>query len=73
MAERMTTAQAAARLQRSLKTVTRWAESGRLPALDKFPGKRGGYLFAADDVENLAAELAAELEAEAGRIRAAAS
>lgn len=73
MADRMTTKQAARRLQRSIKTVSRWAEEGRLPVLDKFPGKSGGYLFAAEDVEKLAAELAAGLEAEAERLRSAAA
>lgn len=35
-------------------TVTRWAQSGRLPEAFRVPGNRGARLFWADDVEEFA-------------------
>jgi excisionase family DNA binding protein len=67
----MTTAQAAERLHVHIRTVARWAESGRLAPSIKFPTMTGGYLFERAEVERLAAELLAEAEAEAAALRAA--
>lgn len=40
-------------------TVTRWAQSGRLPVAVKAPGLRGANLFRRADVEALRASAAA--------------
>lgn len=39
-----------------VRTVHRWAETGRLPIAVKVPGYRGALLFRRDDVEELASE-----------------
>jgi transposase len=62
----MTTAEVAERLDVSLRTVTRWAEDGRLTPLRKSP-----LMFGGADVEKLAAELSAELAARLARLDAA--
>jgi excisionase family DNA binding protein len=50
------TAEAAEILGIDRATVTRWAESGKLPALRKLPGKNGVYLFSSEVVRRKAAE-----------------
>lgn len=55
----LTTEQSARRLDRSGKTIRRWAESGRLPIAQKLPGPNGALLFRETDVEALKAELSA--------------
>ena len=52
----VTTAEAAAALDRSVKTVTRWVESGRLTPVKRLPGKRGAMFFDAADIEALLAQ-----------------
>lgn len=54
----MTTAEAAARLGRTTRTIARMAEDGRLKPAKKLAGLRGDYLFWTADVERLARELA---------------
>lgn len=51
----MTTAEAAEALGVSIKTVTRWAASGKLTPLKKLPGPRGAFIFNSGDVEALLA------------------
>jgi excisionase family DNA binding protein len=54
-----TTAEVAARLGVSVKTVTRWAVTGRLDPATKLPGTTGAYLFRPADVARLEQERAA--------------
>jgi len=54
----MTTAEVAAALGVSIKTVTRWVASERLTPVHRLPGLRGAMLFAAEDVEALRASRA---------------
>lgn len=51
----MTTAEAADALGVSVKTITRWAASGKLPPVKRLPGRRGAMLFASEAVEALIA------------------
>ena len=39
-------------------TITRWADTGRLPTVTKLPGQTGAYLFRRSDVEALSQETA---------------
>lgn len=55
MTEYITTIDVAAILKRPLSTVQWQAAHGHLPVAMKLPGKRGAYLFAADDIVALAA------------------
>lgn len=57
----ITAAEAARHLGVSRKTVWRWAQIGRLPVASRTPG--GHARLDRDDVERLAAELAASDEA----------
>ena len=50
----LTAAQVAERLGVTVRTVTRWADSGRLPTAMKLPGATGPRLFHATDVDALA-------------------
>lgn len=54
------TVEAATILDKSPRTVKRFAFSGKLPPALKMSGDTGAYLFHRADVERLAAELAAE-------------
>lgn len=47
----LSTAEVAERLGVSISTVTRMAESGRLPYTLKMPGKTGALLFSTDAVD----------------------
>lgn len=51
----MTSAEAAEALGVSIKTITRWAASGKLEPVKRLPGKRGALIFASSDVEALLA------------------
>lgn len=53
----MTTAEVADRLDVDVRTVARWANSGRLTPAVQFPGLRGPRLFDPADVDALAADL----------------
>jgi excisionase family DNA binding protein len=53
----MTTAEVAARLGVTTRTVGRWARDGRLPFTLKFDGLRGPYLFDPGVVEMFARQL----------------
>lgn len=53
----MTSAEAADALRVSVKTITRWAASGKLTPVKRLPGKRGAMLF---DSEQVAAIIAGE-------------
>lgn len=44
----LSTAETAQRLGVSVRTVIRWAESGRLPVAHRMPGKTGAMLFASN-------------------------
>lgn len=55
----LTTEQVARRLDRSGKTIRRWAESGRLVVAQKLPGPNGALLFRQSDVDALSTELLA--------------
>lgn len=52
----ITSAQAAVILRCTPRTIARMAGNGRLTPVLKFPGWRGGYLFARADVEQAALE-----------------
>lgn len=52
----MTTAEVAAELGRSVKTITRWVAAGRLTPVKVLPGYRGGFLFDRSDVDALTAK-----------------
>lgn len=45
--------EAASILGKSARTVSRLAEAGRLPVIQKLPGVNGAYLFRRGDVEAL--------------------
>ncbi|WP_291378900.1 helix-turn-helix domain-containing protein [Demequina sp.] len=49
-------------------TVRRLAETGKLRYIRKLPGRVGGYLFDESDVEALAAQRRAELQARIDRM-----
>lgn len=51
--ELLPTAEVAARLRVTPKTIARWAANGRLTPAVKAPGIRGAMLFRADDVTKL--------------------
>ena len=51
--ELLTAAQVAERLGVTVRTVARWADSGRLPEAIKLSGLRGPRMFRAEDVEQL--------------------
>ena len=53
----ITSAQAAVILNCTPRTIARMAEDGRLEPALKFPGWRGGYLFARAEVERARDEL----------------
>ena len=55
LSEAMTTAEVAAALQVSVKTITRWVASERLIPVKRLPGKRGAYLFDPADVSAMIA------------------
>jgi excisionase family DNA binding protein len=59
----ITTAQAAGILRCSVRTIARMVEAGRLTPEVKFPGPRGGYLFARAEVERARDEAEAKAEA----------
>ena len=59
----LTRAEAAERLGVTVVTVTRWVADGRLTAIRDDP-----WLFAASEIERLAAELAAEYTAKAAHL-----
>lgn len=50
----LSTAETADRLGVSVSTVTRLAESGRLPIAHRMPGKTGAMLFDESDVDSYA-------------------
>ncbi|MGH3276391.1 MAG: helix-turn-helix domain-containing protein [Streptosporangiaceae bacterium] len=52
----LTTRQVAERLHVSLNTVQRMAADGRLHPRDKWPGRTGGFLFEAAEIEQLLGE-----------------
>ena len=54
-------------------TITRWAQTGRLPIVGKLDGTTGAYLVDRATVERLAAERRAELAARLDRMTRAAS
>lgn len=56
--ELLSTAEAAALLDKSIATINRWADSGALPVAVKAPGIRGARFFARGVVENLSRALA---------------
>lgn len=58
-ADKISTAEAAGILGRSVATVNRWAKRGLLPALEQYPGRTGPRLFDRATVEALAAKQAA--------------
>lgn len=64
----LTTTEVAGILRVSAKTVTRWADSGRLTFAQKLPGERGAYLFDPEVVNHLAVERRAELLAAAPEV-----
>lgn len=45
MAKYLTTAQVAEAANRSIRTVSRWIQDGRLQPSLKIPGRTGAYLF----------------------------
>lgn len=51
--DRLTTAEVAAILGRSVPTINRWAANGRLPVVQQLPGSTGARLFLRRDVERL--------------------
>jgi excisionase family DNA binding protein len=51
----LSTAETAERLGVSVSTVTRLADSGRLPIAHRMPGRTGAMLFDESDVETFAA------------------
>ena len=52
----LTTLEVAQRLDVDVRTVARWADSGRLDVALRFPGMRGPRMFDAAEVERFAAE-----------------
>lgn len=56
--ELITADEAAAIVNRSRRTVQRWADAGTLPVARKLPGRTGLYLFHRGDVERLRDRLA---------------
>jgi len=62
--ELLGTTEAAKRIDVDKATLTRWVASGRVVAATKLPKKNGAYLFTRDEVERIAAEVAAERAAE---------
>ena len=52
----LTAAQAAIRLGVDRRTVTKWADEGKLPTAMRLPGATGARLFAAHAVDALATE-----------------
>lgn len=50
----LSTRQAARLLGVTIRTIQRFADAGDLPAVYRFEGKRGAYLFHVADVEALA-------------------
>ena len=49
---------AGAILGKSARTVSRLAEAGQIPFIQKLAGPRGAYVFRRVDIERIAAELA---------------
>lgn len=49
----LTTGEAVERLNIDRSTLTRWVASGRIEPAHKGPGRTGGYVFAADEVERV--------------------
>ena len=56
----LSSGETAARLGKSVRTIARMAVDGRLAPVQRI-GERGAFLFSADDVEKLRAELLAKL------------
>lgn len=54
--EPITTAEAAALVERSVGTINRWVAEGRLSPVRKMPGLRGAHLFDPAAVREAAAE-----------------
>lgn len=64
--EKLITAKEAARiLRKTPRTVSRWADAGKLEHAHKLPGNTGARLFKLADVEALRDELDARYEAQA--------
>lgn len=61
--ELITAAEVAERAGVAVKTVHRWAESGRIKTAMQGPGLRGARFFRPKDVERLLAELQTERSA----------
>jgi len=57
----LTAEQAAAAVGVNRRTITKWAETGRLAVAFKLPGATGTTLFARADIDRLADERRAEL------------
>lgn len=55
MSNLLTSSETAKALGVSVKTITRWAASGKLTPAKKLPGLRGAMLFASTDVEAILA------------------
>lgn len=51
----VTSAEAAAALNVSVKTITRWVASEKLKPVKRLPGRRGAFLFAGADIEAILA------------------
>lgn len=68
----MTVSQAAAALGESQSTIMRRIQAGTLPA-QRMDGRKGMFVIAREDVEQLVAARAVELQAEVERLESAAS
>lgn len=69
--ETLATREAAARCGVSVSTFHNWVAQGRIKPIRQLPGARGAYLFSGAEVDELAAELAAEAERRLHALRAA--
>jgi predicted site-specific integrase-resolvase len=56
MTEVLTTRAVAERFKVTPSAVSRWVHAGHLEPMAKIPGKRGAYLFTADEVDRFARE-----------------
>ncbi|MGP5715694.1 helix-turn-helix transcriptional regulator [Brachybacterium tyrofermentans] len=66
----LTSGEVATRLGIARQTVTWRVARGQLTPAQKLPGARGGYLFTAEHIDEVAAEQAAALTDEARRLTA---